>query len=149
DGLTELPPEKMMEAVDALIELLDDGGTREAAYRALTKLGPRVVPRLIKQLAVEDDISRREAAVVIGMIGEPAKSAIRPLMDILKDKDYGVRQAAAVSLGQMGQAAKEALPALKEALKDQHTLVRHRADVAIAQIEGRPIPQMEVPTAPV
>lgn len=145
EALAELEPAQLEGVLPQLLEMLNDGMQRDAAYKALTKLGAKALPGLRQKLKAESDSERREAAKTLGLLGAAASPAVDDLIAALKDKDYSVRFSAAEALGLLGKDAKQALPALKEAAKDAHQLVRHKASVAIAQIEGTPVPTMSAP----
>jgi HEAT repeat protein len=79
------------------------------------------VAKYVKDLKSTSAKTRATAAEEIGKIGQIkasyAKSALEPLIDVLKDKDATVRQAAATALARIDEP-KEAVPALETLLKD-------------------------------
>jgi HEAT repeat protein len=92
---------------------------RTAAAEALVLVGPTAgdVPALVK-LTREGAAAKAAAAAALGRVGEPAKSAVPRLADLLGDQDSEVRIAAAEALGRIGPAAMPAAPKLREALDD-------------------------------
>ncbi len=73
---------------------------------AFSQFGEDAVPILIDHLAHEQTDIRRWAAVTLGEVGPPAREAIPPLLDALRDGDNSVRDAAKDALekiDRMGQ----------------------------------------------
>jgi HEAT repeat protein len=79
------------------------------------------VAKYVKELKSASAKTRAAAAEEIGKIGQVkasyAKPAVQPLIDVLKDRDAGVRQAAATALARIDDP-KEAVPALEKLLKE-------------------------------
>jgi HEAT repeat protein len=80
----------------------------------------KLIERLIKD---EEAKNRRSAAVELAKLGPDAKRAVAPLINALKDMDFGVRDAAEFALRKIGEASVEPLVA---ALKDKDEFVRLR-----------------------
>ncbi|MBI4026170.1 MAG: HEAT repeat domain-containing protein, partial [Verrucomicrobia bacterium] len=104
----------------------DDVNLRRAAAEAAGRLGwesTKLVPALIRALKDPNPIVARNAAVAIGKVNPPPKSAVGPLIALLQRKeekpDIVLRKIAAWALGRMGSAAKRAIPVLK-GIETQH-----------------------------
>ena len=79
---------------------------------------------LIKALEYGDSITRYDAALALGKIGD--RRAVEPLIKALGDIDTDVRQAAALALGKIGD--RRAVEPLIKALGDRNTNIRqHQA----------------------
>jgi HEAT repeat protein len=83
------------------------------------------VVKYVNDLKSKDAATRRTAAEEIGKIGQvkasAGKPAVPPLLDVLKDKDDGVRAAAATALSRLDEPA-VVVPALTRLLKDDGKL---------------------------
>src|SRR5438105_478360 len=94
-----------------------------SAISAATK--EEEVARYVKDLKSKDASTRRTAAEEIGKIAQvkasAAKSALRPLLDALKDSTSGVREAAALAVGRLDEPA-EGVPALTKLIKEEKGL---------------------------
>jgi HEAT repeat protein len=121
--------------IDGLIRQLQsqDEIVRRSAARALGKIGPEAVPRLIVMLKHQEAFVRRSAADALGQIGPEAKEAVPALIVALKDQEAEVHRYAA-ALRQIEPEAKEAVPTLIVMLKDQETEVRTFAANALGRI---------------
>ncbi|HEU4753756.1 MAG TPA: HEAT repeat domain-containing protein, partial [Armatimonadota bacterium] len=97
---------------------LDRGRQREAR-EALAALGPAAVPALCEALRSGEPGVRRQAAELLGEIGD--RSAAGALAACFRDADSEVRQKAAEALGLLADPA--TLPALREALRDEDAAV--------------------------
>jgi HEAT repeat protein len=107
-------------AVDPLITALkdqealrsDEWQERQAAVRALGRIGKPATGPLISALKFEDEDVCKAAVDALGQIGEPA---VQPLIDALSDEYYGVCMAAAEALGKIGdpRAVEPLIAALK------------------------------------
>jgi HEAT repeat protein len=79
------------------------------------------VAKYVKDLKSKDPVTRRVAAEEIGKIGQvkvsAAKPAVRPLLDMLKDKDDSVREAAATALSRLDEP-QDIVPALTKLVKE-------------------------------
>jgi HEAT repeat protein len=114
---------------------------RAAAVEATEFLGPHgkaAVPDLLDVLQDKAQAGpvREKAARSLGKLGVPAKDAIRPLTDALKDPDKGVRRAAAEALGLMGPDAVVAAPKLRDLIKTDRD-VAEAAQAALERIEQK------------
>ncbi len=108
--------------------------TREAAARALGRLGPdasAAIPALTQALRDNQGRVRWEASSALGRIG---KAAVLPLITTLEADDARARQAAAAALGQMGPDAADAIPALVGRLADPDQAVRNSAAYTLVTV---------------
>ncbi len=95
----------------------------DLAAGALSKLGKRPVPRLIKLLSTDDGQMRIDAALVLGDIGPDAHDAIPVLIPFLEDDDE-LGLAASRALGEIGP---QSAPALFEVLDGYNNIARKNA----------------------
>ncbi len=86
------------------------------------------VPKLIRKLR-KDSSDSWEAATALAEIGTPA---VQPLIEALKDPNYGVRESAAYALGEIKDPS--AIAPLIEVLEDEHEHVRYSAQEALVEI---------------
>jgi HEAT repeat protein len=75
-----------------------DVSVRLAAEEALARGGKGMVPDLITALKSDSAKVRAGVARALGMIGPPAKEAIKPLVALKNDKDANVKAAALEAL---------------------------------------------------
>lgn len=91
----------------------------------------RRVRQLIARLKYSEDKDRSNAAEELGLIGAPAKIAVKDLCVLLSDQDVDVRLSAARALGRIGQEVGEAVvPHLLEVLKESDEDARDSAAYA-------------------
>ena len=76
-----------------------DPNVRKTAYGRLTGIGKPAMPALIQLTADPEPELRREAAAILGDIGDP--TSIPTLIDLLVDEAFEVRWRAAESLVKM------------------------------------------------
>ncbi len=108
-----------------------DDDVRAAVCRALTELGERAVPVLIRCLKSPRPDVRRAAAVILGEIGDPR--ATPDLVACLSDDDdVNVRTAAAEAVGSIRDP--RAVPHLASLLHGRSRSVAHRALTALTRI---------------
>jgi HEAT repeat protein len=111
-----------------------DPKAREAAPRALGRIGPAAapaVPALADALTDPDQAVRLSAASALGWIGPAAAPAVPALIEVLADPDQRVRGIASGALGLIGPPA---VPALANALADPDQQVRAYAALALREI---------------
>lgn len=84
---------------------------REAAAKALGKIGPSAVPALTEALQHKGPVGRHAAADALAGIGPRAKGAIPALERALRDEAKHVREAAADALRKINVSADESVPA--------------------------------------
>jgi len=102
-------------AVPMLTKAINDPKTRDAAIRALARIGPEAkgaVPILITMLADKNPLVVADAATALARIGPDAASGAAALTALLSNADMEVRSAATNALGTIGAPAKAAVPAL-------------------------------------
>jgi len=92
------------------------------------------IRQLTSNLTMPEAEDRLYATQALGEIGPAAETAIKPLADILKDKNSDVRWKAAWALGRIGPAA---VGLLVKALKEEESEIRQYAAKALAQIGPR------------
>ncbi|AFZ00445.1 HEAT repeat domain-containing protein [Calothrix sp. PCC 6303] len=133
-------------AIPALIMTLQDVDEviRAITIEALCKIGLEVdlIPSLVITLHDDSARVRANAAFAIGCLGEKAKLAIIPLVEILEDKDDWVRGNAVEALGKIGKDAEMAIPYLITALSDNYSGIRAKATLSLAYVapENQAIP---------
>nr|WP_321350720.1 HEAT repeat domain-containing protein [uncultured Methanoregula sp.] len=76
---------------------------------------------------------RFQAVIMLGKSDDPR--AVRPLMDLLSDRDAGIRCAATTALGQLKSG--RSVEALLERLKDRDEMVEIRSQAIIALVAIR------------
>ncbi len=101
--------------IGPLIEALYFFNVREAAHKALVRIGEPAVPPLISALHHRHIAVRRAAADVLREIGD--ERAVNPLLSALKDRDWEVREAARAALAAIERRGKG-----KEGITDQAIL---------------------------
>ena len=76
----------------------EDDQLSDTAAAALTRIGAKAVPELIRQVSSSVPRARRLAIYSLGVLGPPAKPAIPTLKLCLKDENAEVRQLAEMAL---------------------------------------------------
>ncbi len=98
-------------AVERLLPYLSGDQRPEYWYacKALSAMGERrAIPPLLTHLAMTgDEYVRAWAAVALGDLG--AVEAVEPLVQLLRDRDFGLRMAATDALTAIGESAADAL----------------------------------------
>lgn len=117
--LVELGP-KAEEAVPPLLEALDDPDEMVGALAAgaLAKVGPDILPELLRAAKDKRPMVRAWVAYVLGGFEKRSKPAVPTLIEMTRDEDVRVRRRSVWALGRIGPEARAALPALLVALKD-------------------------------
>jgi hypothetical protein len=108
-------------------------GFIESSVVALGKVNSQIFQRLQEALDDSDSYVRKQAAKVLGEIGNP--QAVEVLIPILNDSDSDVRWWAAYGLGEIGNS--QAVEALITALNHLDSDVRDQAVYALGKI-GNP-----------
>ena len=132
-GLADLRPgpARVLPILERCLKGTDKASAEEALY-ALAQLGEPAVPPLIE--ALKSPELRTLAASILGHIGPPAKNAVPPLVEIVKnDKTPESRREALMALGGIGPAAAAGVPAATAALDDEDDKVVIAACFALAQ----------------
>jgi len=96
---------------------------RLIAHKVLEMCGPPAVPQLIDALRSDNPVSQRQAAYVLGRIGDPAAGP--PLVEALAHRDAEARADAVSALRALGW--RDAAPRILELLKDSDAEVRASA----------------------
>lgn len=120
EALGNFEEEKVIKALIRAFKDVED--VRFYVARDLRKFGRSAVPFLIDTLKDPDEDMRRDAAWMLGNIGD--ERAIHPLTEALKDPDEEVRFHVARNLGKFEEPA---VPFLLDALEDQDEHVRRYA----------------------
>ncbi len=106
---------------EALLPKVQAGDARALAQ--VLDLGRAAVPVLTRGLWSDSYTTRRQCAMLLGMIGGDARAAAPSLAHVMKDdSDTKARVEAARALGAVGAYA--AIPALRAAIKDETAIVR-------------------------
>jgi hypothetical protein len=112
----------------------EEEAARQEAVEALRRMGPAVVPDLVRALRDEAWQVRNQAAVALGAIGPEAKDAVPALGEVLQEEDKYLRSQGAAALGKIGREAGAAVPILTRALRDKDEDVRREAAAALGGI---------------
>jgi len=137
EALGDFEEEKVIKALTHAFKDVED--VRFHVARNLGKFGKTAVPFLIETLQDPDESMRRDAAWMLGNIGD--ERAIPPLTEALKDKDEEVRFHVARNLGKFEEPA---VPYLLDALKDPDEHVRRYAAWILGVIgDDRAVPALE------
>ena len=118
--------------VPDLVKALEDPPARRIAESRLVSLGREAVPGLIKILATGETTERRNAAWILGRIGDWARPAVPHLVKAFQDPE--VARAAIKALGEIGPGAKAAVPSLERLAKDSE--YKHAARNALKRIRS-------------
>jgi HEAT repeat protein len=100
------------------------------------------VPALVKLLQANSPVERGYAAKALGMIGAPAKSAAKNLIDLLGDPDAGVRRQAIAALAAIRPGPKVSVPIFVKLMADSDPGVRIRVMHAVADTKGAAVPAL-------
>lgn len=104
----------------------EDPEVRLSAAVALGKLGPdarSAVPALIGALRDSDEVDAfRVRFAIVDALASIGTAAVPDLIELLQDRDRGVRSSAVVALRGIGSDAKEAVPYLIRALENAASL---------------------------
>jgi HEAT repeat protein len=127
------------EAYDSISRLLADSDPSvfREAIRRLKEAGAASVPALTRRLGDSGEITRRLAAMILGMIGPSARESLPALMDrIQTDDNEIVRSNCAKAFGQIGRDDPALLDELIGMLQigDEH--IRPHAAEALGLIGG-------------
>ncbi len=118
---------------DAQKYLLEAGHGNLYAQMGVCEVGRPMVPHLIKALKHQKPSVRRNAAMLLGLIGDA--EAVAPLTKALSDGTYSVACAAAVALGYTMHPAAVAPLAALVADKKSNSTVKRRAMQALAVLK--------------
>jgi HEAT repeat protein len=121
------------EAVERLVDSLEDQLLRDQATNALKMIGEPAVEQLIQTMSHDDYRVRIAAVQMLGEIGD--WRAVKSLMSALEgDNSYGVRTQAAEALGRIGN--QDALRSLISGLNDDHRNVQWAAAEALGKLNN-------------
>ena len=123
-------------SIAPLIQALQHASTpvRDAAEKALARIGADASSALVGALRTDNWELRRRIAQVLRQIGDISLAG--PLLDVLKDPDPGVRARVAEMLGQVGQEG--AVAALIDLVQnDPDEFVRRKAMTALADLHSQ------------
>jgi HEAT repeat protein len=115
-------------------------GARNAATKALGKMGVPAVPELLALLRCEHADTRRAAAEALTPFKAGDRAVVEALADGLQDQDEFVRLRCAEALQEIGWAAKPAVPQLRAVLLDINYNVRWVAFNTLLDIGADPRP---------
>ncbi|MCX7770626.1 MAG: HEAT repeat domain-containing protein [Proteobacteria bacterium] len=149
-------------ALDAIIDGLKDEkeDVRKYASRALIKIGPKAIPKMMERYVKEDentkgylirafgelrnnapedllinDLNGPNKYDVIWALGKTgSKKSLPYLINLLNSDDYKVRVQVCQALGDLNQP--DAIPYLRKALKDKEVLVREWAARSLEVLTG-------------
>lgn len=98
------------------------------------------IPALVEGLKSSQVSIRRNAAFMLGEMGQDARKAINQLAEALrKDPDSEVRRNAAFALGEIGVPA---IPVLMDCLNDKDARVRRNVSAALVRIGTPAVPHL-------
>lgn len=131
-------PARKATAVDALVDLLDQGDAEERvrAARALGQLGPAAAPAVETLVTALQDVSPEVQVAAADALGAIGKKAVPHLLAVLAVDDVDCITLAARALAIMGPAAREALPALEKHKDHEDARIRDAVRDACAKISG-------------
>ena len=94
---------------------------------------PKNIERLIKELESDDDDKKKKAIIEISKLKD--NTAVKPLLNTLKDNDDDIRMWSAEALGQIGDRSAYVLDALVDTLLDSSEVVRDVAVKAMMKVD--------------
>jgi HEAT repeat protein len=109
---------------------------QQDVFRAITLIGSRDVPGLLKSLKEINNDGRWAIPFALKQFGARPADALPPLVRNLNHRDPITRLAAALALGELGKDAAPAVPALAQALQDPNLQVRSCVTAALARIDA-------------
>ena len=139
--LGDLGPDATM-AAPALLKALGDqyDYVRVAAATSLSKLGTNALPFLMQEMRSSDALSRKRAAIGLGILHGPRAMVTPPLLELVEDHDPGCRAQAIQSLATFNFPNPAIVAAFIAALKDPVMEVRLAAVQALAQARRQAAP---------
>jgi HEAT repeat protein len=124
-ALANIDPRQAPDGLPTLVDALNDAPQEiglPAPVLALRKIGRfrgDTISSLVTPLKQSGKESRIQLAIILGLIGPPAKDAVPALRDALRDPDSTIRLCAAQAIGLIDPAqAKNAIPIAVAILKD-------------------------------
>ncbi len=123
------------DTIQSLLDSLKDESslTRRNAIRSLEEIGDKSVIPVLVDVMLKDESPYVRRAVAVTFQGKlQDKSAVRALIETLKEKNHYVKGAAAAALGKIKD--RSAVGPLCEALKDKEAHVRWASAYPLGQI---------------
>ncbi len=137
--LEEYPLEDYIYKLIGLLYLGDNAGARNAAIEALTRLGRKATPYLIKAFESNDRDVRKFVIDILGSLDDPR--AIPLMLKALSDEDENVKATAVEHLGRVKEAS--VVDALIGILKGEDIWTAYPAADALGRIgDRRAIPHL-------
>ena len=119
-----------------------DKNIRDAAGKALARIGPAAVPVLIQELKSPASRNHILAARSLAIIGPEAADAVPALTECLKQKDSELLAMVAHALGEIGPLSSKAAASLTLLLGDASPEVQEQSRAALAKIGPGAIPAL-------
>ena len=119
-----------------------DKNMRDAAGKALARIGPAAVPVLVQELKNPASRNQILAARSLALIGPEAAEAVPSLTECLKQKDSELLAMAAHALGEIGPPSSKAATPLTLLLGDASPEVQKQSRAALAKIGPGAIPAL-------
>ena len=116
-------PDKQQDAMLRSVRLVDAGGLRLSAARALAALGPEARAAIPDLSGVINDTDSRVGFAAMRALGKIGPAALPVLTNVLGSPDPELRRHAALALGVMGTNAASVAPLLVGRLNDESDLV--------------------------
>jgi HEAT repeat protein len=127
--------EQPLDAADFIAQLEDtDEQVRWRAFQSLQGLGASAVPELLASLNHRNPAVRKSVIMVLGQIGDEARSAMPAMLVALHDINADVRGAAADCLGRLGVVNGSMLQMLVKTLSDPNAEVRRYAATTLGRV---------------
>ncbi len=131
--LEDYQPEEYMERLIGLLYLGDNAGARNTAIEALTRLGKKATPYLIKAFDTDDRDVRKFIIDILGSLDD--RRAIPLMLKALSDEDDNVKVTAVEHLGRVKESS--VTDALIEILKGDDIWTAYPAADALGRIGDR------------
>ncbi|MCX7793282.1 MAG: HEAT repeat domain-containing protein [Thermodesulfovibrionales bacterium] len=131
--LEDYQPEEYVEKLIGLLYLGDNAGARNTAIEALTRLGKKVTPYLIRAFDTDDRDVRKFIIDILGSLDD--RRAIPLMLKALSDEDDNVKVTAVEHLGRVKESS--VTDALIEILKSDDLWTAYPAADALGRIGDR------------
>lgn len=128
--LEDYQPEEYMERLIGLLYLGDNAGARNTAIEALTRLGKKATPYLIKAFETNDRDVRKFIIDILGSLDD--RRAVPLMLKALGDEDDNVKVTAVEHLGRVKESS--VTDALIEILKSEDIWTAYPAADALGRI---------------
>jgi len=115
-----------------------DKKVHDAAREAITTIGPKSVPFLIKVLDSKEESTERRSrsAMALGALGKDAKEAAPSLINAVDEKEFNLRNAALYALGRMPADPAKTVPLYQRLLNDPNKQIRYRVVFNLGRVRG-------------